>query len=268
MRNIRKQLCKWLTIMALVLSGSSGFPCCAHADDISDKALNLLRKSLEFVGQQDTLLMDFDSDIEVVTPEIEKVQFTSSGKMLLERPGNLYIARTGGYSDIELYLGEKTLTVFGKNLNVYAQTTVPADMNQVIDKIRNELGLDLPGADLFLANAYEDLVADVIDAKLIGEGVINGVECHHLTFRNADTDWQVWIEKSASPFPRKYVITSKNMAAAPQYTLTIKNWQTDVQPAEDVFIFKPPPNAKQVDIKGLAELDEVPPAAAKERGSS
>ena len=39
--------------------------------------------------------------------------------------------------------------------------------------------------------------ANVIDAKHIGRGVIDGVECEHLAFRNLDTDWQIWIEAGA-----------------------------------------------------------------------
>ena len=28
----------------------------------------------------------------------------------------------------------------------------------------------------------------------MGRGVIDGIECEHLAFRNPDTDWQLWVE--------------------------------------------------------------------------
>ena len=71
---------------------------------------------------------------------------------------------------------------------------------------------------------------------MIGKGVIDGVECDHLAFRNLETDWQIWIESGAKPIPRKYVITSKGIGEAPQYTLRIKDWKTEV--AADAFAFK------------------------------
>ena len=74
---------------------------------------------------------------------------------------------------------------------------------------------------------------------MIGKGVIDGVECDHLAFRNVETDWQIWIESGAKPIPRKYVITSKGIGEAPQYTLRIKDWKTDV--AADAFAFKADP---------------------------
>ena len=87
-------------------------------------------------------------------------------------------------------------------MNVYAQSEAPGSVDQLIDKLRGQLGVDMPGADILLSNPYAVLSEDVIDAKHIGRGVINGVECEHLAFRNLDTDWQIWIEVGAKPIPR------------------------------------------------------------------
>jgi len=124
----------------------------------------------------------------------------------------------------------------------------------------------MPGADLLLSGVYDELIADVVDAKYIGRGVIDGVECEHLAFRNVDTDWQIWVEVGARPIPRKYVITSKAMTAAPQYTLRVKERRTDATVAADVFTFKPPQGSKKVSIAELQNLDEVPPGASTGAG--
>ena len=99
---------------------------------------------------------------------------------------------------------------------------------------------------------------DVLDVKYIGRGVVDGVECEHLAFRNQDTDWQLWVEVGSKPIPRKYVITSKAVAAAPQYTLRIKEFRTDVDLAADVFAIKAPASTKKVAITDLSAIDEVP----------
>ena len=85
----------------------------------------------------------------------------------------------------------------------------------------------------------------MIDAKHIGRGAIGGVECEHLAFRDHDTDWQLWVEVGANPIPRKFVITSKAVAGAPQYTLVIRDWKTDAPADETAFAFKPPEGAKK-----------------------
>jgi Predicted periplasmic protein (DUF2092) len=108
-------------------------------------------------------------------------------------------------------------------------------------------------------------VADVLDAKHIGQGVIDGVDCEHLAFRNADVDWQIWVEVGARPVPRKYIITSKTITGAPQYTLRIKEWRADVPVAGDAFVFKPPADAKKVEVAALREIDEIPPGTTEWR---
>jgi len=104
-------------------------------------------------------------------------------------------------------------------------------------------------------------VAGIKEAKHMGRGVIDGRECEHLAFRNFDTDWQLWVEVGERPIPRKMVITSKTLNNAPQYTLRVKTWKTDVQPAPDAFTFVPPAGAKQLSSDALIELDELPQGA-------
>jgi len=102
---------------------------------------------------------------------------------------------------------------------------------------------------------------DLEDVTIAGKGVIDGVECDHLAFRNVETDWQIWIESGAKPIPRKYVITSKGIGEAPQYTLRIKEWKTDV--AADAFAFKADPSFKKIALGDLSDIDEVPQGTTK-----
>jgi hypothetical protein len=222
----------------------------------SDDADKILKAMSDYVASQKTLSITFDSDIEVITTNLQKIQFTSSGQVLLSRPDKLRATRTGGYSDIEIVFDGKTLTMNNKDLKEFTQLDAPGSVDQVIDLLREKHGLVAPGTDLLFTNAFDVLMADVIDGVHIGQGVVDGVECEHLAFRNLDTDWQIWIESGARPIPRKYVITSKAVAGAPQYTLRIKEWRTDV-PA-DAFAYKPAQGVKKIALDDLKDIDEVP----------
>lgn len=239
-----------------ILSMASG----ARAEDDAGK---ILRAMSDYVGSQKSISVAYDTDIEVITPEIQKIQFASSGTMLLNRPDKLHATRTGGYAEVELVFDGKTVSVLGKNMNAYVQTDAPGTVDQLIDFLRNEFSIDMPGADLFLSNSYDAMMDGVLDAKHIGQGVIEGIECEHLAFRTLDTDWQIWVETGDRPIPRKYVITSKSTAAAPQYTITIRDWKTDAQASADAFTFKPPANATRGDFASLSDIDEVPPGIVK-----
>jgi hypothetical protein len=224
-------------------------------------AEKLLKGMADYVASQKTLAVTFDSDIEVITSHLQKIQFTSSGQVQLSRPDKLRATRTGGYRDVEIVFDGKMLTVNNKDGKDYAQIEAAGTAEDLIDVLRDKHGVVAPGADLLLSNVFDVMMADVVEATLIGKGVIDGVECDHLAFRNVETDWQIWIESGAKPIPRKYVITSKGIGEAPQYTLRIKDWKTDV-PA-DAFAFKPDPSFKKIALGDLSDIDEVPQGTTK-----
>lgn len=228
-----------------------------------DGARKILKAMSDFVANQKVFSIAFDSDIEVITTELQKLQFTSSGEILLSRPDKLRATRTGGYSDVQFFFDGKTFTVLDKDRNAFAQSASVGSIDQLVGRLRDEFFVEAPGADLLLSGVYENLIEEVLDAQHIGQGVIDGVECEHLAFRNQDTDWQIWVEIGPRPIPRKYVITSKAVTGGPQYTLRIKDWKSDAQIAADAFAFSQPANAKKVEFKDLAEIDEIPAGVIK-----
>ena len=245
--------------LALVLTTTITLTLGAHAQD---DALQILKAMTDYVSSQKVISTTYDTDIEVITNDLQKIQFASSGQLLLSRPDKVRASRIGGYADVDMVFDGKTFTVLGKNLNKYIQVGVAGSIDDLVAKLRNEFGVAVPGADLMLSHSYDELTADVLDAKHIGRGVIDGVECDHLAFRNNDVDWQLWVTVGSNPIPRKYVITSKAVTGAPQYTLRIKDWKTDVPVAADAFAFTPPANSQKVDISALADIDEVPQGVA------
>jgi hypothetical protein len=249
-RTIRRPV----VLLGMMLAISVSFTPYAKAQ--SNDADKILKAMSDYVTSQKTLSVTYDSDIEVITPALQKIQFASSGRVQLSRPDKLRAARTGGYTDVEIVFDGKTLTVNNKDRNDFAQVDSSGSVDQLIDVLREKYGILAPGADLLFSQPFDLMMADVIDGVHIGQGVVDGVECEHLAFRSLDTDWQIWIEAGARPIPRKYIITSKAVTGAPQYTLRIKEWNTEA-PA-DAFAFNPPQGAKKIAFADLVDIDEVP----------
>jgi hypothetical protein len=254
---LEKHIRASIAIASAIILSSAGI---ARADD----AAQILKTATDYVAGQKSISATFDSDIEVITPDLQKIQFASSGQFKLQRPDKLRIRRTGGYVDAEMIYDGKTLTLYGNNAKSYVQTDDPGTVDHIIDVLQSSAGGATPGADLLLSKAYDELMANVVDAKHIGQGVVDGVECEHLAFRGVDTDWQIWIETGSRPVPRKYVITSKTLASAPQYTLRIKDWNTDAITDADAFVFKAPENTIKVGLapEVMMQFDELPPGVA------
>ncbi|WP_091129927.1 DUF2092 domain-containing protein [Microvirga guangxiensis] len=228
----------------------------ARAED--GAAQNILKAMSDYVSRQENLSLKYDADVEVVTPAVEKIQFSASGDVTMNRPNKFRVSRTGGYAEVELISDGSTVTVFDRGGKRFAQVPAAGTFDEVVDRLRNEAPVEIPGADLLLSKPYEELMAGVLEAKHIGRGVVEGVECEHLAFRNLDTDWQIWVEVGDRPVPRKYVVTSKAVGAAPQYTLRLRDWKTGVSQAQDAFSFKPPEGSSGVAITMLNDIDDIP----------
>jgi hypothetical protein len=250
---------RWPGLMTATVLAFATIVCGSEPGRAEDNgASKILRAMSDYVAKQKSISATFDTDVEVITNDLQKIQFASSGTMQMVRPDKLWVSRVGGYTDVDLVFDGQKTALLGRNNNIFTEINSPGSVAQLVDRLRDEYQVAIPGADLLLGSNYERLMDGVIDAKHVGQGVIDGVDCEHLAFRNMDTDWQIWIEAGPNPIPRKYVITSKAVASAPQYTLRIKNWSTDAQVSADAFAFKAPADSKKVDIKELRDIDDVP----------
>jgi hypothetical protein len=239
-------------VAALLLSLSAGQAWAGDADAI-------LKSMSDYLASQKALSARFESSVEVLTTSLEKLQFNSSGEIAIERPGKLHLVRTGGYVKIEVVSDGTRVSVYAPDMNVYAQGDAPADMDELIG-VLHDMDLVLSGSDLLLSDVHAALSADVLEAKHIGIGVIEGAECEHLAFRNAEFDWQLWVRTGDRPIPCKYVINSKNVTGSPQYSLTIHDWR---ETAGSDFTFDPPADARLVEAGALPHLDEIPQGESK-----
>lgn len=224
----------------------------------AESAKRLLKAMSDYLAAQQAISFDYDATLDIVTKEDQKLALASSGTVTLKRPDKVHATRAGGFADVEMLFDGETLTFLGKNANRYAQVTVPGTLDHLIDELRVKYDRPLPAADLLLSDPYAALMPDVTDAKDLGSGVVGGVECDYLAFRAYEVDWQIWIAQGEHPYPCRYVITSKDLARQPQYTIQVRNWRTGAQVAPTDFAFTNPTNAQKVELKDLRDAAELP----------
>ena len=117
-------------------------------------------------------------------------------------------------------------------------------------------------ADLIYTKAYEYLTAGTLSGFYVGLSKVQGVPCHHLAFREKDIDWQIWIEDSQTPVPRKFLITDKT-AQGLQFTAEFTKWNTSPQLEDGLFTFVAPEKAEKIDI--LPAAAPAPPKKKQKR---
>jgi len=220
------------------------------AEGIGPETDRILRSMSDYLGGLPAFSMNADIDNEIVDLQGQKLQFSSSAQFVIARPAQFHVLRKGAFADAEIVFDGKTLTLHGKNANAYLQVRGPETIDEATRALGLETGIDMPGVELLDADPYAGLVSNVLSSDYLGTVYVNGVECHYLTFRAVQVDWQLWVATGDKPLPMKYVITSKWVTAAPQYSIRFRDWDTDPDIKAEQFGFQAP--------KGATKLDSIP----------
>lgn len=229
----------------------------ANADENDARAI--LKSMSDYVGSQESVSFTYDSALEVMTKEGQRLALVSSGSVALKRPDNFHTTKSGGFTETETFYDGKTLTILGKNKNAYVQVDAPGSFDELIEMMATDLDRSPPAADLLLSNSHDQLMKGVTDVKDLGSGVIGGVECDFLAFRAEEVDWQIWVAHGDKPYPCRYVVTSKNIEGQPQYSIQISNWSTDSGAESSGFAFENKTDATKIEAADLAsKMSELP----------
>ena len=253
MRDVNRHSSLFVVMVVLVLIAITGLPLFSYAGSagIEPKADQMLRKMSDYLANLKQFGVQTENTLEVVLISGQKVQFDNPVDVTIKRPNKLRADRKGDVFDQEFYYDGKTLTLYSPGKNYYATVQAPPTLDETLDFATEALDLYAPGGDLIYSNAYDILTEDVISGSYIGVSVVGGVKCHHLAFRGNEVDWQIWIEDGDKPLPKKFVITTKWMTGAPQFTVSIKSWNLSPKLTESMFTFVPPKDAQKIDFVRL-----------------
>lgn len=227
----------------------------ARADEAQARAL--FKSMTDYLAGQKAISFDYDSYLDVVSTDKQKLALASSGTLTLNRPDKVHMTRTGGFANVELTFDGKTVTLLGKNANTYVQVEEAGTVDKLVDALRKKIQKPMPAADLLMSDPYALLMTNVQDVKDLGSGVIRGQECNHIAARSDRADWQLWIAQGDRPYPCRFVITSTDIPESPQYTIDVRSWKAGADVAADTFKIDVA-NARKVDLADLPDFNELP----------
>ena len=252
----------WLIASAALAVTTLGLmlPAAAHAQaaGVDPDAAGMLKRMTDYVGKLPRFSVDTAATLEVVLHSGQKIQFTSASRTTLQRPDKLRSERIGDVVSQLFYYDGRKLTVYNPQDGYYATAAAPATIDAMVDFAREKLDVVAPATDLVTQDAYERLIDGVTQAFWVGKSAVGGVPCDHLAFRSDAVDWQIWIEDGEKPLPRKLVITSLDVAQAPQFEVVMSNWSLEPAIPAGFFDFTPPPGARAVEFLPVGQAGEQP----------
>lgn len=245
-----------LAAALLLAAGLAAGPAMAQGG-LNKDADEILRSMSTFLGGAKAFSVAADIGNEVISKEGEKLQLNSYATVVFQRPAGFYFHRQGRFADVEAFFDGKMVSLLGKNRGIYVQKAVAGSTDDAFNMITSHIGVDLPGVDLLVSDPYAVLSSGVTSSGYHGTDFIGGFECHHLSFREDEVDWQLWVKTGDEPLPMKYVITTKWLTGAPQYSVQLSNWNLAPVIAADRFTFVAPKGATKLEALTVDEAGEL-----------
>lgn len=207
--------------------------------------MEALNKLGTYLRSLNAIQVQADITFDDVLDDGQIIQSFKKADLIAVRPNRLRVEITSDTEHKFYFFDGKNFTIYGQLVNYFA--TVPAEgtIAELINKIDDKYGVELPLTDLFKWGTDQAQINKIKGAMDIGPTTCGGVTCEQYAFRQDGMDWQIWIQLGDFPLPRKLVIRTLTDEARPQYSETL-NWNLAPSYSDDAFTFAPPPGAQRI----------------------
>ena len=224
-------------------------PANAPAPVVSAAADQLLKQMGAYLGSAKQLTFHADIVFDHVLPSGQKLQYSASEDVALQRPDRLYIEWGGDLGNRQFWYDGASITLFDPASPFYAADAAPPDIDGMLGRVIGQLGFTLPLSDFLYRDPYQALSGGAQYGLDVGLSNVNGQTCRTLAFVDKDIDWQIWISVGPQLTPCKLVITYKTQPPQPQFSAVFTSWDFAPRIAERVFTPQLPPGVEKVPFK-------------------
>lgn len=213
---------------------------------VDTQIVGALGRMANALKAMDSFEVRADMTTEDVLDTGQKLQSSSTMTALVRRPGRLQINLDSERRNRRFYYDGKQLTIYGPATGYYAQVAAPPTIHEMLAQVADRYAVETPLADLMQWGESAVKTDNITSAMYAGADRIGADVCDQYAFRQAGTDWQLWIRRADPALPCKVVITNTDDPAQPQ-TTSIYTW-TPRSFADDQFAFTPPADAKRIQL--------------------
>lgn len=245
------RLASLVALLFLLFPGSSGVS--AEPLAVEPRASEILAAALTHLAGTTSLTLRAEVISETTLSSGEKLQYPGTLEIALRRPDRLSYKLESEQRRVAAWYDGKSFALLDSEKNVCATTPAPSSLGLLFDDMAARLGFRPPLSVLLGEDSASAIPKRIESGFYVGRGVVGGVACHHLAFRQQNVDVQLWVAAEGAPVIKRIVITQKKLPAAPQLSYTIVSWDFAAVLGDAVFVFEPPRDVVLCDFQSLAK---------------
>jgi hypothetical protein len=223
-------------------------PAPAEEPLIDPAAVEPVKRMVETLTGAERFSFAVEKSYDAIQFDGETVEFGGRQEQTVRRPDRIRVEswdRDGRH--LQTFYDGKAVTVYDDRANAFARADRTGDIDQLIDFLRDDVGLRMPLADFFSANLRQILVDNVIAARPIGVEKIQDEVYDHVALRTREgVGMQLWIRQGKEALPLRLVLTFERARGRPQFRATFYDWDLSPRVPDRMFAFQPPKGARSI----------------------
>lgn len=235
-----------LLVLTALIAGTINSAVAEDAPVIDPRASETLQRMSDFLAAQKSFTFHAENTKDELQSSGQMIQYARGAEIAVERPGRLAAAVDGDLRSLRFFYNGDKVVLLDVGQNFFAELAVPASLEKAIPYTLQNFSLEAPFARFIYPDAYDYLTKGVVEGRYLGIHGVQGIPCHHLAFRTATVDWQLWVDAGDEPLPRKFIETEKRVTGGPQFTALLSNWKLGADLDDQVFQFFKPVGARQI----------------------
>jgi hypothetical protein len=250
----------------------SGDTSAVSAPRMDERALELMRRSAEFLAGQNAMSFNWFVSYDEVVDGREKLTFMRSGTNLLFRDKGFYSRAEGENGVREWRYDGRQVTFSAPAEKYYASAEFKQGFDALVDSARENMGSEIPLYAIMRRGLPDRLEEGLKGAAYLGITAVAGQEVHHLAFSDEDEDWQVWVSTNdARPVPVVIIGTEPKKQGWPQYRAYLTDWNFTPEYDAAMFTFSPGEGDLKIsfpELKAKARSEPQSASPATEGGAA
>jgi hypothetical protein len=202
----------------------------------------LMRQMSDTLAKVPAFRFSTSESLDTVGPPSQRQVLRFTRTVTVRRPDTMYFELQGAAGtklDISVYYDGRTVSLRDDVDRVWAQTTVPATLDQMLDDVAKRYSLPVPFADVVYSVPYEAFIGRNTKGGFVGRETVDGTACARLAYSDEFVDVGVWIPASGQPLPRRVTLVYKRAPGAPEARIDFTSWDLSPQVADEMFRFAP-----------------------------
>ena len=228
-------------------------PTPAARPSIAPQAIEIVQRACHELSNHNALTFHAEVMFDEVLQSGVKLQFAGALDYAVQRPNELAVDYESDLGGKRLWYDGKTVTLFDIPYKMYASVPAPGSIDQMMDHMNRTYHLSLPLGDMASGKACEKIDQQVKFGTWVGVNDVLGEPCDHLAFALSSADYQVWVQHTGKPLPRKVVINYRALRGSPEYIAFISDWKFPSTIAQDRFRPNLPQGAVRIDFAKAKE---------------